>query len=148
MKDFLKGLAVFIIISCFSVVIPYMLLNKAENYSYDNMKVEELGVKGEGEYFQNISNIINNNLDNQEIRSSAVTVQAVAGEYYDVMNNTVKIIICYFELVMVVSLIGIGIYGLKKSDKKYVSKALITSGTFTLIVVIINVINYYITHNG
>lgn len=148
MKNFFKGLVVFIIISCFSVVIPCMLLNKAESYNYDNMKVEELGINGEGEYFQNISNLINSNVDNQEMRSSASAVQAIAGEYYNNMNDIVKIIMCYFELVMVAILVVIGIYGLKKLDKKYISKALIASGTFTLIVVIINVINYYITHNG
>lgn len=147
MKDILKGAIIVILISCFSIFIPFALLNKVEQCNYDNVNVTELDLSDNKTYFEKYSDIINNNLDNQDLRTTVVEMNLIAGKYYDIATNNARLILLYFEIIIIISLIIIGLCNLKNQNKKYVSYALIVSGIITLLGVIIEVINFCITHS-
>ena len=119
MKNFFKGLIIFLLVTTIIVIIPVKLITNISNIHLDSATID-----GQYETFtQKNSKLINEVIDNTNARGLAIEILTIAGLDMKMLRIESYYAIGYLSLVLTILILIIGIYGLKKwENKKYISK--------------------------
>ena len=142
MKNFFKGLIIFLLVTTIIVIIPVKLITNISNIHLDSATID-----GQYETFtQKNSKLINEVIDNTNARGLAIEILTIAGLDMKMLRIESYYAIGYLSLVLTILILIIGIYGLKKwENKKYISKALILSSIVSILWLIFWIVEVYFT---
>lgn len=142
MKNFFKGLIIFLLVTTIIVIIPVKLITNISNIHLDSATID-----GQYETFtQKNSKLINEVIDNTNARGLAIEMSSIAGLDMKMLRIESYYAIGYLSLVLTILILIIGIYGLKKwENKKYISKALILSSIVSILWLIFWIVEVYFT---
>ena len=141
MKNFFKGLIVFLVVTMVLVVIPIKMISE-----FWPIYVDMFTIEGQYEtYSQKLEKIVNG--PDKDARALAVELSIIS----DITIGNIKEkgceIINYFDIILTLLVLIIGIYGLKKwENKKYIAKALIISGIVSILWLAFWYVSLYFTH--
>ncbi len=142
MKNFLKGLIIFIVISIFAIIIPVKLVSELGAINVDSVSLDDGSTITE-----NFNSYINTEDISTESKDFAFNIMQLNSELISKEKLQAYSAIIYLEVVLTVVILVLGIYLLKKiNDKKYLGSSVIISSIVSMAWTIFLIISVYFLH--
>ena len=142
MKNFLKGLIIFIVISIFAIIIPVKLVSELGAINVDSVSLDDGSTITE-----NFNRYINTEDISTESKDFAFNIMQLNSELISKEKLQAYSAIIYLEVVLTVVILVLGIYLLKKiNDKKYLGSSVIISSIVSMAWTIFLIISVYFLH--